>query len=201
MQQANYSVTHSTESVLATNKLIRNTYTLLSMTLLFSAVTATLSTLLVLPPMTYLLSAGGAIVLLWFVLPKFANSGAGVGIVFGITGLLGFGLGPLLNIYLSMPNGVQTVGLALGASAAAWTEWWLLRRMLRKRLGIRVRSGWARAVLTSGAAAIAGMALVRLIGLPSPLDLVVIVVIGAGIYGSGLWLQGVRSIPQLASSP
>jgi putative peptidoglycan lipid II flippase len=93
------------------------------------------------------------------------------------------------------------VGLALGASAAAWTEWWLLRRMLRKRLGIRVRSGWARAVLTSGVAAAAGMGLVRLIGLPSPLDLVVIMVIGAGIFGSGLWVQGVRSIPQLASSP
>ena len=116
MQQANYSVTHRAESVLATNKLIRNTYTLLSMTLLFSGVTATVSTLLYLPPMTYLLSLGGAIVLLWFVLPKFANSGAGVGIVFAITGLFGFALGPLLNMYLSLPNGAQTVGLALGGT-------------------------------------------------------------------------------------
>lgn len=93
------------------------------------------------------------------------------------------------------------VGLALGAAAAAWTEWFLLRRMLRRRLGIRVRSGWARPVILSGVAAGVVMALIRLLPLPSPVDIIVIVVVGAGIYGSGLWVQGVRSLPQLASSP
>ena len=116
MQPLNYSVTGRTESVLATNKLIRNTYTLLSLTLLFSALTATISTFLYMPPMTYLISFGGSIVLLWFVLPKFENSTAGLGVVFAITGLLGFGLGPLLNMYLSLPNGAQTVGMALGGT-------------------------------------------------------------------------------------
>jgi len=116
MQQANYAVTRPAGRVLATNKLIRNTYTLLSFTLLFSAVTAAISTLLYLPPVAYLLSAGGAMVLIWFVLPRFANSTGGIGVVFAITGLLGFGLGPLLNIYLAMPNGAQTVGLALGGT-------------------------------------------------------------------------------------
>ncbi len=116
MQQVDYSVSRSAQSVLATNKLIRNTYTLLSMTLLFSAVTATISMLLVMPPMTYLLSFVGSIVLLWFVLPRFENSTAGLGVVFGITGLLGFGLGPLLNAYLSLPNGSQIVGMALGGT-------------------------------------------------------------------------------------
>lgn len=116
MQPLNYSVTGRTESVLATNRLIRNTYTLLSLTLLFSALTATISTFLYMPPMTYLISFGGSIVLLWFVLPKFENSTAGLGVVFAITGLLGFGLGPLLNMYLSLPNGAQTVGMALGGT-------------------------------------------------------------------------------------
>ena len=56
-------------AVVSTNKLIRNTYLLLSLTLLFSAVTATLSVLLQMPPMTYLVSVGIAIALMWMVLP------------------------------------------------------------------------------------------------------------------------------------
>ena len=102
--------------ILATNKLIRNTYMLLAMTLVFSAVTATLSVFLRLPPMTYLLSLGGAVVLMWFVLPRTANSTSGIGVVFGITGLLGLGLGPLLSMYLSLPNGPQIVATALGGT-------------------------------------------------------------------------------------
>ena len=103
-------------AVLATNKLIRNTYTLLSMTLVFSAVTATASVFLRTPPGTYLFSVIGAIVLMWFVLPKFANSVHGLWMVFAITGLLGFGLGPLLTAYLSLPGGPQIVATALGGT-------------------------------------------------------------------------------------
>jgi putative peptidoglycan lipid II flippase len=93
------------------------------------------------------------------------------------------------------------VGLALGAAVAAWVEWWLLRRMLRRRLDIRVRSGWARIVVTSALSAAVAMGGIRLLGLPSPIDIVVIGVVGVGIFGAGLWMQGVRSLPQLASSP
>ncbi len=118
MATPNYVPARTTESVLATNKVIRNTYTLLSMTLLFSAVMAGVSTYLVMPPMTYLLAAGGALVLVWFVLPKMANSANGIWVVFAITGLLGFGIGPLLNHYLSLPNGPQIVGTALGGTGA-----------------------------------------------------------------------------------
>ena len=112
--QGNTVSTQVEAKILATNKLIRNTYMLLAMTLVFSAVTATLSVFLRLPPMTYLLSLGGAIVLMWFVLPRTANSTSGIGVVFGITGLLGLGLGPLLSMYLSLPNGPQIVATALG---------------------------------------------------------------------------------------
>ena len=108
----------SVESSLATNKLIRNTYTLLSMTLLFSAVMAGVSVMLRVPPMAYLLSIGGAFLLMWFVLPRTANSGAGLGVVFGITGLMGFGLGPVISMYLGLPNGSQIVGTAFGGTAA-----------------------------------------------------------------------------------
>ena len=104
--------------VLSTNKVIRNTYALLSMTLLFSALTAVASVALRMPPMTYLLSIGGAFLLMWFVLPRFANSGAGLGIVFAITGLMGFALGPLLTMYLSLPNGPQIIATAFGGTGA-----------------------------------------------------------------------------------
>ncbi|MEQ8663884.1 MAG: Bax inhibitor-1/YccA family protein [Gammaproteobacteria bacterium] len=102
--------------VLATNKLLRNTYMLLSMTLLFSALTATLSVYLRMPPITYLLSLGGAMLLMWLALPRTANSSAGLAVVFAITGLMGFGLGPLLSSYLSLPNGPQIVATALGGT-------------------------------------------------------------------------------------
>jgi modulator of FtsH protease len=52
-----------------------------------------------------------------FVRPKTANSASGVGVIFGITGLLGFGLGAILNIYLSLPHGEQTVAVAFGGTA------------------------------------------------------------------------------------
>jgi len=110
------TATHTRQSVLATNEVIRNTYTLLSMTLLFSAAMAALSVWLRLPPMTHLLSAGGALLLIWLVLPRTANSAKGLGVVFAITGLLGFGLGPILTLYLALPNGPQIVATAFGGT-------------------------------------------------------------------------------------
>lgn len=116
MNQHNPVLSGQATSALSTNKVIRNTYTLLSMTLLFSALTAGLSMFLNVPPMVHLLTFGGSIVLLWFVLPRVANSSAGIGVVFAITGLMGFGLGPLLNMYMSLPNGGQVIATALGGT-------------------------------------------------------------------------------------
>lgn len=110
------SIRSASAAVTSTNKLIRNTYTLLAMTLLFSAVTATLSVLLRMPPMTYLVSVGIAIALMWLVLPRTAQSASGIGVVFAITGLLGFALGPILGMYLKLPHGPQLVATALGGT-------------------------------------------------------------------------------------
>lgn len=110
------SNSRSQTGVLATNKLLRNTYMLLSMTLLFSALTATASVFMQMPPITYLLSLGGAMLLMWLALPRTANSSAGLAVVFAITGLMGFGLGPILNNYLSLANGPQVIATALGGT-------------------------------------------------------------------------------------
>ncbi len=105
-------------SQLETYKVIRNTYMMLSLTLLFSALMATVSLLAGVPGWTSLLTLGGALALIWFVLPRTANSGMGLVVVFAITGLLGFGLGPMLSHYLALPNGGQIVMTALGGTGA-----------------------------------------------------------------------------------
>ncbi len=112
----NFAVTQPRTAVLATNKLIRNTYTLLSMTLIFSAMTATLAVFMRVGFGTSLVCTLGAFGLLWFVLPKTANSASGIGVVFLFTGLLGFGLGPTISHYLSVPGGPQIVMTALGGT-------------------------------------------------------------------------------------
>jgi len=110
----NYSaVVRSSSSVVSINKVLRNTYILLSLTLLFSGLTAALSMILNMPPMTYLISVISGMIIAMFVLPRFANSTAGIGIVFLITGLLGFGLGPILTMYASLPNGSNIIMLSL----------------------------------------------------------------------------------------
>jgi modulator of FtsH protease len=116
MNRLDIPAIRSSESVIASNKLIKNTYTLLSMTLLFSALTATASVFLAMPGWTYMASVIASIVLIWFVLPRTANSASGLWVVFGITGLMGFGLGPILNAYLAMSNGAEIVGTAMGGT-------------------------------------------------------------------------------------
>lgn len=105
-----------TRSGIEVNKVLRNTYMLLSLTLLFSGFTAALSMAMNMPPMTYLISVIGGMVIAMFVLPRFAHSTAGIGIVFLVTGLLGFGLGPILSMYASLPNGGNIIMLSLGGT-------------------------------------------------------------------------------------
>lgn len=99
-------------------KVLRQTYMLLSMTLLFSAVTAGASMALGVGYGTSLICSLVSLGLLWFVVPRTANSEAGIWVVFAVTGLLGFGLGPILNRYLGTANGAQTVMTALGLTGA-----------------------------------------------------------------------------------
>ncbi len=107
----------ASSSALATNKLIRNTYTLLSMTLLFSAASAGVSMALNLPHPGMIISLVGMFGLL-FMTHKFANSALGLLFVFAFTGFMGYILGPIISLYLNMPNGTQTVMTAMGGTGA-----------------------------------------------------------------------------------
>jgi len=103
------------ESALETNKVLRNTYSLLSMTLLFSAVTAGISMALNLPHPGLILTLVGYFGLL-FATAKFRNSGLGLVFVFALTGFMGYTLGPILNAYMSLANGSQIVMTAMAGT-------------------------------------------------------------------------------------
>ena len=105
------------ESVLAANKVIRNTYMLLSITLLFAAATAATSVALKLPHPGLVITLLGYFGLL-FATAKLKNSGWGIVSVFALTGFMGYTLGPIVSHYLGLPNGGQTVVMAMGGTAA-----------------------------------------------------------------------------------
>ena len=103
-------------SILATNKLLRNTYLLLSMTLLFSALTAGIAMTLNLPHPGMIITMIGYFGLL-FLTTKFSNSGLGLVFVFALTGFMGLTLGPILNMYIAAySNGHELIMTALGGT-------------------------------------------------------------------------------------
>jgi len=117
MSQSPSVVTHRpVESILATNKVLKNTYLLLSMTLIFSAAMAGLSIYLNFPPIHWILQLGGMIGLLMLT-NVFKNSALGVLCVFAFTGFLGLTAGPTINMYLSFfSNGAELVMTAAGGT-------------------------------------------------------------------------------------
>ncbi|NQZ83838.1 MAG: Bax inhibitor-1/YccA family protein [Colwellia sp.] len=114
--QSNISLNASRSSAIEINKVLKNTYMLLSMTLVFSAVTAGVS-------MAMGLSHMAAIVMmlvsfgLLFVVNKNADKASGIFWIFAFTGLMGASLGPMLNHYAAMPNGASLIMQALGGTA------------------------------------------------------------------------------------
>jgi modulator of FtsH protease len=113
-----YSVqTTQALSQIETSKVLRNTYMLLGLTLAFSAAAAGISMAAGLSHGAGLIMSLAALALIWFVLPKTANSATGLLVVFAFTGLIGAGLGPILNKYLSMANGSNIIMQALGGTA------------------------------------------------------------------------------------
>ena len=105
----------SQEQVLATNKVLKNTYLLLSMTLLFSAFTASVTTVIGIGGGTALILMLVSFGLLFWV-HKTADSAQGLLAVFAFTGCLGASLGHMLSLYLSLSNGPSLVMQALGGT-------------------------------------------------------------------------------------
>ncbi|KGT94231.1 membrane protein [Erwinia typographi] len=107
--------TSRSSSLITTHKVLRNTYFLLGLTLAFSAVTATLSTVFALPAPGFILMLAGFYGLM-FLTYRLADSPTGILAAFAFTGFLGYCLGPILNSLLSAGMG-DVIGLALGGTA------------------------------------------------------------------------------------
>ncbi len=103
----------------AAQRVLRNTYALLSMTLLFSAAVAAVSLALALPAPGVLISLGGSLGLL-FVVYRLKNSAWALPAVFAFTGFMGYTLAPLLARTLASPAGGQSVAMALAATGATF---------------------------------------------------------------------------------
>ena len=112
---AQTTVARSQQSVLQTNKLLRNTYSLLAMTLVFSAMTAGLSMAFNWGHPGLLITLVGYFGLL-FLTHKLQNSVWGIASVFALTGFMGLTLGPIVSMYLGLPNGGEIVMQALGGT-------------------------------------------------------------------------------------
>jgi modulator of FtsH protease len=101
------------------SRVLRNTYALLSITLLFSAAVAATSMALKLPATGVIVTLVGYFGLL-FAVYKLKNSAWALPAVFGLTGFMGYTLGPMLAKTLAMPGGSQTIMLALAATGATF---------------------------------------------------------------------------------
>lgn len=107
---------HSQESVFATNRVLRNTYFLLSLTLLFSALTAGYAVLSNAQPVGIIMLLVGMFGL-YFLTTALRNSGWGILAIFAFTGFMGYTLGPVLNFYIhTFTNGTQLIMTSLGAT-------------------------------------------------------------------------------------
>ena len=113
------TATASMTSGIEMNKVLRNTYMLLGMTLLFSAMTAAAAMAMNISPMTAMILSFVGFGLL-FVVNKTADSGKGIIAVFAFTGVLGAALGPMLNYYVGLANGPSLIMQALGGTAVVF---------------------------------------------------------------------------------
>jgi modulator of FtsH protease len=118
-QGATNSTTEAALGSAASNQTLRNTYRLLSLTLGFSAITASVTAALALPHPGLLITLGGYFALL-FITVKTRNSGWGLVSVFALTGFMGYTIGPVLSAYLALANGATLVATAAGATAIAF---------------------------------------------------------------------------------
>lgn len=116
MSQYQVNATQTRDSAVVVNKVLKNTYLLLALTLAFSALTASFAMASNAAPVNIWMMLIGFYGLL-FVTHKLSNSAWGLLAVFALTGFMGYTLGPILGYYMASANGSQLVMTALGGTA------------------------------------------------------------------------------------
>jgi len=156
MQYQRTSIVSSGESILATNRVLRNTYMLLGLTFLFSALMAGWAMISHAAPPNLIVLLVGTYGLM-FLTHKLRNSAWGIVSILAFTGFLGYTLGPILNFYIkSFANGPQLIMTALGATGVIFFS--LSGYVLTTRKDFSYLGGFLFvAVVTVLLASIAGM--------------------------------------------
>lgn len=120
MRQTNFSLALTGSTSLEESRVLRNTYLLLSLTLLFSATCAWYAMATNARPVGILILLIGMFGL-YFLTTATRNSGWGILSIFAYTGFMGYTLGPILNMYIKgFSNGSQIIVTALGATAVVF---------------------------------------------------------------------------------
>ena len=119
--QNNINIASNTPSALATNKVLRNTYALLGVSLFPTVIGALMGMswgFAASSPILFMIMTLGGIFGMFFLIQKNKNSSLGVVFLLGLTFLLGLMLGPILQVAFSLSNGGQIVSLAAGGTGA-----------------------------------------------------------------------------------
>ncbi|OIN12916.1 Bax inhibitor-1/YccA family protein [Oceanisphaera psychrotolerans] len=112
----NDTLSRTQSGALATNKVLRNTYMLLGLTLVVASLSAGVSAMLALPRPGLIITLVGFYGLMYLT-ERNRNSGLGLLFIFAFTAFTGYTIGPIINYYLSTSSGTETVMLALGGTA------------------------------------------------------------------------------------
>lgn len=116
MKPTNLASTKSYDSSISINRVLRNTYLLLSLTLIFSAAMATVAIVRNAPPVGIFMLLAGMFGL-YFLTAALRKSAWGILAVFLYTGFMGYVLGPILNSYIhGFSNGSEIIMTSLGAT-------------------------------------------------------------------------------------
>jgi modulator of FtsH protease len=120
--QTDYQVSNtSVDSALATNKVLRNTYMMLGLTMIPTVIGAFIGmsmdfSWMALHPIMGLVVMMAVMFGLFFGIKANSNSALGVVLLLALTGFMGLMLGPILQVALHLRNGAQLIGLAAGGT-------------------------------------------------------------------------------------
>jgi modulator of FtsH protease len=121
--QNNLDIAAQSQSALASNKVLRNTYALLGVSLIPTVGGALIGMTMnfgfaAQSPMLFFILTLGALFGMFYLIKANRNSSLGVVFLLGLTFLMGLMLGPILQVAFSLSNGGQIVGLAAGGTAS-----------------------------------------------------------------------------------
>jgi|TARA_B110000503_G_scaffold122464_1_gene187080 modulator of FtsH protease len=121
--QNNMNIASNSSALTSANKVLRNTYALLGVSLFPTVIGAIIGmsmnfSFAQTSPIIFTLFVLAGIFGMFFLIQKNRNNSMGVVFLLGLTFLLGIMLGPILQVAFSMSNGGQIVSLAAGGTGA-----------------------------------------------------------------------------------